>query len=44
MKCETCKNYQGMTYSGKKVRCKTRGTKRPRTKKCVGYDEKEAKP
>ena len=37
MLCETCQNYLGLNYSGEKVRCKTRGTKRPRMWKCKGF-------
>ena len=39
--CETCKNYQGMNYSGDKVRCVKRGTKHPRAWKCVQFAKKE---
>ena len=28
--CETCAYYLGLNYSGEKVRCKKRGTKRAR--------------
>ena len=40
MLCEYCKHYLGMTYRGK-VRCIKRGTKRPRTLKCVQWAMKE---
>ena len=37
--CETCAYYLGLNYSGEKVRCKKRGTKRARAWKCLHYKE-----
>ena len=37
MLCRMCRYYKGLTDKGK-VRCRERGTKRPRTTKCIEFD------
>lgn len=40
--CGKCKHKLGMNYSGEKVRCCKRGTKRPRARKCKEFEEAKA--
>lgn len=38
MKCFSCAHFLGMNWSGKRVRCRERGTRHARANKCKWFD------